>query len=99
MANVRFGTTFYIDTQYAVAADELMIKNLKVKYIILTATAANGRIVLTDSGNSKFDLRVAISGKTEQFDFSQEPIVFSLSLRPTTLSNAVATVCFEETRS
>lgn len=99
MANVRSANTFYVDTQYAVAADELAIKNLRVLYVTVTPTAANGRIVLTDSGTNKVDLRAETSGKSVVFDYSRNPMVFATSIRPGTLTNAVATVHFEESRA
>lgn len=100
MANVRNSNTFYIDTQYSSAADELAVKNIKVVYAIVTATASSGRVVLGDSSiATKIDLREAVSGTTAYFDFSNKPLVFSTSIRPTTLSNAVVTLVIEETRA
>ena len=100
MANVRNSNTFYIDTQYSAASDELAIKNIKVVYAIVTATAGNGRVVLGDSSvATKIDLREATSGATAYFDFSDKPLVFSTSIRPTTLTNAVVTLVIEETRA
>jgi hypothetical protein len=99
MANTRNANTFYIDTQYSVAADELAVKNLKVSDVIITATAANGRIVLTDSsGGTKVDLRVVTSGETQHFEFHESPLLFPNSIRPTTLSNAIVTCVIQESR-
>jgi hypothetical protein len=99
MANVRNSNTFYIDTQYSGASDELAVKNLRITHVIVTATAANGRIVLADSSvATKVDLRVATSGASQVFDFSANPLVFSTSVRPTTLTNAVATCIGFESR-
>lgn len=98
MANTRNGNTFYVDTQYSVAADEFASKLIRVSSVIVTATAASAVLVLKDSSlATKIDLRVATSGATEQFDFDP-PLVFSTSIRPTTLTNAVATVVFQETK-
>lgn len=99
MANTRSSNTFYIDTQYSGASDELAIKNLKVLYVIVTATAASAVLALSDSGTAKVNLRVATSGETSVFDFSNAPILFATSVRPTTLTNAIATVVIQETRA
>lgn len=99
MANTRNGNTFYIDTQYSAAADELAVKNIRITGVIVTATGASGRVVLGDSSvATKLDLRVATSGETMQFYFDVHPVNFSTSIRPTTLSNAVVTCIIEEAR-
>lgn len=68
--------------------------------VIVTATAASGRVVLADSSvATKFDLRCATSGETSVFDFSLCPIPFSTSIRPVTLTNAVVTCIIEESRA
>ncbi len=95
MANVLNNNTFYIDTAFASSADDLVRKNALVAYIIVTATAASGRIVLSDVGASpdlKLDLRVATSGATQEFSFVDNPVVFPNGIRVSTLSNAIATV-------
>lgn len=93
MANIRLGNTFYIDTQYTGASDELALKDVRIAYVIVTPTAANGRVVLSDGGlGIKADLRRATANESNYpFDFSNEPIRFSTSIRPTTLANAVVT--------
>jgi len=101
MANVRNANTFYIDTQHISDPDALDEKNIKANYITLTATAANGRIVLADNNSNeilKLDLRVATSGDTAYFDFSDKPILFPNGIRVKTLSNAVATVVVGESQ-
>jgi hypothetical protein len=94
VANTRSANTWYVDTQYSAAADDLDVKNLVVTLVVVSATAATGRIVLSDITTSavKLDLLVATSGATQVFDFSDSPIIFSNGIRVTTLSNAVATV-------
>jgi hypothetical protein len=99
VANVRNANTFYIDTQSAVDADNLIIKGLAVHYVSVTATAANGRLVLQDltvTPATKVDLRVATSGDTEVFSFEMNPLLFPNGIKPSTLSNAVATVVYKE---
>lgn len=99
MANVRNANSFYIDTQYAVAADQLAVKGLSVTNILVTATAANGRVVLQDitsTPTNKVDLRVATSGDTQNFEFSSQQLLFPNGIRPSTLTNAVVTVIFQE---
>ena len=99
MANTRNGNTYYIDTQYA-TNEELAVRNLQAAYVIVTATAANAVLVLADSSvGTKLDLRVATSGETKCFDFSDVPVTFSTSIRPTTLTNALATVVLKEIRT
>lgn len=101
MANVRNGNSFYIDTQSSSSSDDLVIRGIKVHYIILTATAANGRLVLQDTGNNvnKCDVRVATSGACQVFDFSACPLFFPNGIKPSTLSNAVATLIGSEARA
>ncbi len=98
MANTRAGNTYYIDTQYS-STEELAVKNLKVLGVVVTASAAGGNILLSDGSVSKLFLKVATDEDTSYFDFSNSPILFSTSIRPTTLSGAVATVIIEETRT
>lgn len=91
MANLRNGNTYYIDS-----TAEILDEKALVVYIIVTATAANGRIVLADLGNgtaqTKLDLRVATSGDSEAFPFDAYPVLFPNGIRVVTLSNAVATL-------
>ena len=101
MANARTGNTYYVDTAYTATVatlPELAIPNLKVYYVVVTATAANAVVLLTDSGTNKVDLRVAPSGSSQLFTFDEYPMVFNTSLRVSTLTNAVATIMFEEVR-
>lgn len=96
MANVRNGNTFYIDSTSPV----INSVNIRVKAILLTATAASGRVVLQDvtTNNIKADLRVATSGESRLFEFDKNPIVFPNGINPSTVTNAVATLIVEESR-
>lgn len=98
MANARNGNTYYIDTAYA--TNEELAGNFRVVYVILTCTGAGGRLVLADSSlATKLDLRNATDEQTQVFDFSRAPITFSTSLRPTTLTTAVATIVFQSNKN
>lgn len=100
MANTRNTNTFYIDTQYSVATDELKIPNLKVPYIIVTASTAPGTLVLTDSaGATKIKIATATANETKIVDLRRNPIVFPTGIRATTLTNCVATLIIDESRS
>lgn len=97
MANVRSSNTFLIDG----TTPTLAISNIKVSYIVLTATGANAILILSDvtTANKKIELRVATSGTTEYFDFSENPLVFPNGVNPSTVTNAVATLVIMEARS
>lgn len=99
MANVRSANSFYIDTQSSGASDNLEVKGVAIFYIAITATSANGRLVLQDTATvpvNKVDLRVPTSGNTEIFEFDMNPILFPNGIKPSTLTNAIATVIFKE---
>lgn len=101
MANIRSSNVYYVDTAYAASiasTTELIIANLKVMYVTVTATSANARLELSDGSSQKLDLRVTTSGDTQQFHFDKAPILFASSLRPSVLTNAIASVVFEESR-
>ena len=101
MANTRGGNTYYIDTQYSAsisATTELVISNIRVHYVLVTGTTSNAHVVLSDNGITKLDLRVPNSGETRMFRFDAFPVLFTTSIRATTLANALVTVVFEETR-
>ena len=91
MANTRRGNTHYIDTGSSNLDTNL---NIRVAYLIVTATAASAVVTLQDvSGpTTLIDARVATSGDSKIFDFSRNPMVFPGGLRIGTLTNAVATV-------
>lgn len=93
--NVLNGSTFYIDTQWSSEADEYAKRPVHVSYIIVTATAANGRVQLADVGPNgpiKVDLRVATAGDSKIFHFRDKSMVFPAGIKPVILSNAVVTV-------
>ena len=100
MANTLNGNTWYVDTQYVSASDDLDVKNLLVDYIFVTATAASAQVVLIDPSNSavKFDLRVETADHTEAFSFEKNPIRCPNGLRVQTLTNAVATIVGSQSR-
>lgn len=95
MANVLNGNTFFIDTAHSSAVDDLDRKQVLVTGIVVTATGANGRIVLGDKASNsppKLDLRVADSGTTQSFIFRDSIVLFPNGIQVITLTNAVATV-------
>ena len=101
MANIKNGNTWYIDATTSSTSDDL-VGNVQITGVILSATAANGRIVLSDSSNAahtKLDLRVATSGASQQFFFDVAPVSFPNGVRVSTLSNAVATLIYKSTGS
>lgn len=98
MANIQNGNSFYIDTVHVTDGDDLTRKNVLVAYVTVTATAANGRVVLGDAGTdpqTKLDLRVVTSEVTEHFRYDSAPIIFPNGIRVMTLTSAVATVVFK----
>ena len=91
MANLLNGNTFYIDA----TSPDLDRKQVLVTYIALTATGANAILVLSDVGTApqkKLELRVATSGTTQLFRFTDSPVLFPNGISVTTLTNAVATL-------
>lgn len=95
MANTFNGNTFYVDSAHSSSADDLLRKGVLVAYVNVTATAANGRIVLGDVGNDpqkKLDLRVAVSGDSQLFRFDANPVLFPNGIQVITLANAIATI-------
>lgn len=95
MSNSLNGNTFYIDSQYSSAEDDLVRKQVLVVYVLLTATSSNARIVLADVGpnpTTKLDLRIDANNSSQCFSFETNPILFPNGIRVTTLSNAVATL-------
>lgn len=91
MANVRTGNTIYIDSTGVVSIE----KNLNIVAVILTATAASGRIVIQDNASTpqtKMDLRVATSGSSQVFPLVDSEVSLANGLRIGTLTNAVATI-------
>ena len=101
MANARTGNTYYVDTAYTATVatlPELAIPNLRVYYIVVTSTGGAGTCVVTDSGTSKFDMRVDTANRTSIIDLESYPAIFNTSIRVTTLTNCVVTFVFEEVR-
>lgn len=93
MANTRSGNTWYVDTAYASASDNLDA-SVVVTCIVVTATTAAGRIVLSDAstGDTKLDIRVATAGDSKVIDLSASPISFQNGIKVSTLTTAVATL-------
>lgn len=91
MANVRVGNSVYVDSTGNLGTDPV-----KVVRILVTATAASAVVVLADAAASskKFDLRVATSGETVQFDFTLSPVLFPGGVKVVTLTNAIVTVIY-----
>jgi hypothetical protein len=94
LANVLNGNTWYVDTAHASASDDLALKDVRVSYVVVTATGANAVVVLgdPDTNDTKLDLRVATSGSCEVFEFDSLPIRFPNGVKVKTLTNAVATL-------
>lgn len=93
MANVRSGNSHYVDS-----TGSLTTNPVKVIGVLLTATAANGVIVLKDSGGSitRADLRNPTSGTTVHFDLSDSPLYFPTGINVTALTNnPVATIIYD----
>lgn len=101
MANTANGNTFYIDTQYSGASDDLARPAL-VQAIFVTATAANAQVVLSDvtaATVKKVDLRVAAAGTSQLFSLLNCEIAFPNGIRVSTLVNCIATVVFTKSGS
>lgn len=90
MANESNANTVYIDS----IGDISNTRNSRVLYVLLTATAANAELVLKDqvTTDNKADFRVAISGDSKLFRFSDGPLVFPNGINIATLTNALATL-------
>lgn len=93
MANVRSGTTWFVDTDGTLSATS---DQFYVSYIILTGSHASsiGTVTLKDNApqaNTKFTLYVP-AGNTYVMDFSKEPQAFYGGIVVSGLSNAKATI-------
>lgn len=91
MANQRSGNILYVDSTGS--AD--ITSTVYVIGIVLTPTAAGGRIVLANrlsAGQTKIDLRAATSGESKDLDLTTRPMIFEDGINVSTLSNAVATI-------
>lgn len=97
MGNIRNGNTFYIDTQYSAASDELLIQGVRVPYVIVSASSSANQVILVDSvtGAKKLNLQNMNSsanlGDSRIFDFKANPLLFPNGIRPLTLSNCIVT--------
>jgi hypothetical protein len=93
MANTKTGNVWYVDTAYSAATDD-NTDNIVVGSVVLTTTAASGRIILKDpkTGAIKLDLKHPTDADSKHFDFSANPIICPNGLRASTLTNAVATI-------
>lgn len=99
MANTRNSNTFYIDTAYSVATDELGIPNVSVAYIVLTSSANPGVLTLKDSaGATKITIKTATANETKVIDLRSYPISFPSGIRPTTVTDCVATLVIIDSR-
>lgn len=96
MANQLNGTTFYVDSAHgSTTSDDFVKKQCLVSWIIVTATAANARIVLGDVGDNapvKLDLRVPTNGVSQLFHFRGLNVLFPNGVKVLTLTNAIATI-------
>lgn len=95
MANVNSGNTWYIDSVGSLVSTGISSNpSTKLYCLILTPTAANGRIVLSDpvNGYVKMDFRAAVSGESNVLDLTMYPATFPNGVEVTTLTNAVATL-------
>lgn len=97
MANIRSGNVWYVDTAHSSSSDDLST-SLMVLGVVLTSSAAQGRIVLADAitGQNKLDVRVAAqngntNGDTQNFQFVT-PLMFPNGIKVATLTTAVATL-------
>ena len=91
MANLLRGNLHYITT-----TGELESSRGRVSKIILTATSSNAVLALQDpmDGSAIMNLRVATSGESKEFDFSQTPLNFPNGLTVGTLTNAIAHIIY-----
>lgn len=91
MANVRTGSSIYIDSTGAISDTA----NFKAKIIIVTATSASASVILHDSQSSTVPmvrLDVASAGSQQPFDLTDAPLVFPNGITVNTLTNAVVTI-------
>ena len=86
MANASNGNTLYFDATGSLRTGTLT----KIASIIVTATSANAIVALSDASTTalKMELRVATSGVSTQFDFSDANVIFPTGVNVTTLTNA-----------
>ena len=92
MANVRSGNSHYVDATGVLESEACSITG-----VVLTATSANAVLELADSAGTtkKLNLRVATSGESRHFNFSEASIYFPNGIKVATLTNAIATVLYK----
>lgn len=90
MANAQRGNLIYVDSTGDLTTD----KNIKIQYIIITATAATAILKLADTSDSTvtLDVRLATSGESKQFSFEDYPLLFPNGIEANTVTNCVATI-------
>lgn len=93
MANVRSGNTFYVDS-----TGTLTSIGTKVSYILLSSTGANATVTLQDENTSAnvMTLKIDAAHGSQLFDFSRIPLFFPGGVKISAISNAVATVVYNE---
>jgi len=98
MANTVNANTVYIDelsstTEIIVGSD----KNIKVRYITITATGATATIEFSDktTGAVKGFFGVVTSGETRILDFEESPMVFPNGIDVTAISSAKVTLILD----
>jgi hypothetical protein len=93
VANTLTGNVWYVDTEYAASSDDIT-DSVRISCVVLTVSAAGGRIVLKDpkTGIVKLDLKNPTDESSAVFDFSSNPIFCPNGLRAATLTDAVAMV-------
>jgi hypothetical protein len=102
VANVRNSNSFFIDTAAADAqpatTGNLALPNLKVSYITLSASSATAELTLRDVSTGVVKLNVEFGSNQDvlTLDYSRKPIVFTNGISPSTVSDVVATIIFEE---
>lgn len=92
MANVRSGNSHYVDSTGALTTET----PTKLAGVVLIATAANAVLVLRDYDGTvtKLELRLATSGDSQHFDFSNTPVFFPNGINATTVTNARAILIY-----
>ncbi len=96
MANILNGNTFYVDSAFTTSADDLIRSQALVAYVVVTATASGGSLVLGDVGANntqiKLNFKVDVANHSEIFRFAENPVLFPNGIRVLGLTNAIATI-------
>jgi hypothetical protein len=91
MANVRRGNIHFVDSTGTLTSR----KEDRVVAVLVTATAANAVLVLSDtSDNNLFDLRNPTEGSTLHFSFENIPLTLSVGLKAKTVTNCTASIVY-----